>query len=210
MPELPVSEAIKKRRSIKAFKPDPIDDKILSSIMESTINAPSSWNFQPTRVIMLKSREQKEKLAAVAWHQKQITQAPVVFVYAASIRGWEQKMDKVISTAQEKGAWPDKFAGFIRESAPGFQAALGDKEREYAIKDAMISATHTALAAEAYGLGTCFMNGWDEKGVKEIIGAGDDPDIAIALVLPCGYPLETPADPGRLPQNEVIFTDFLE
>lgn len=209
MINLSVHESALKRRSVKAFKSDPIPQDILDKIIEATIAAPSSWNFQPTRIIMLESPEQKQALADVAWGQKQITQAPVVFVFAADVRGWETNMDQIINQAVELGAWPEKVGSFIRDNAPGFQSGLAEKEREYAIKDAMISATHAALAAESFGLGTCYMNGWDEEGVKKVIDAEGEEDIAIALVLPCGYADETPKFPGRLSKDQVVFTDRL-
>jgi len=79
------------------------------------------------------------------------------------------------------------------------------KSREYAIKDAMIAATHTALAAESLGLSTCYMNGWVEDQVKAVIGAGDD--LAIALLLPVGYAAEPRQNPGRLPLSATVFVD---
>lgn len=211
MKELTVAQAILQRRSVKTFKSDPIPPELLRRLIDLTLEAPSSFNLQPTRLVVVQSAEQKAALAAVAWNQKQITQAPVTMVFAVSVRGWEQTMDRIITTAVERGAWPEKFAGFIRQAAPGFQDDLATRglEREYAIKDAMIAATTCALAAESMGLGTCFMNGWDEAGVKNVIGAGEDPDIAIALVLPVGYAEVVPAHPGRLPQELTVFQDRL-
>ena len=81
--------------------------------------------------------------------------------------------------------------------------------REYAIKDAMIAATHAALAAQSFGLGSTFMNGWREDAVKAAIGAADRPEIAIAVLLPVGYPLEVPRSPGRLPPDRTVATDRL-
>jgi len=211
MPELTVAQAALQRRSVKTFKSDPIPPETLQRLVDLTLEAPSSFNLQPTRLVLVESAAQKAALAAVAWNQKQITQAPVTFVFAVSIRGWEQTMDKTLAAAVERGAWPEKFAGFVRSSAPGFQDGLAGKgvEREYAIKDAMIAATTCALAAESLGLGSCFMNGWDEAGVKQVIGAGEDPDIAIALVLPVGYPEVVPGHPGRLPQSLTVFRERL-
>lgn len=211
MAELLTSEAILHRRSVKTFKTDPIPDDVLQKIIDLTMQAPSSWNFQPTRLVVLKDPAQKQALADVAWGQKQITQAPVVFVFAVSIRGWEENMNPIIQQAVDAGVWPEKMAEFLKDSAPGFQEALAKNglEREYAIKDGMISATVAALAAEAEGLGTCYMNGWMEDGVKKIIGAEGNDDIAIALVLPVGYADVTPGNPGRLPQEKTVFVDKL-
>ncbi|MFQ3670586.1 MAG: nitroreductase family protein [Verrucomicrobiia bacterium] len=204
---LTVLEAAARRRSIKTFKSDPIPSDLLDKVLEAARQAPSSFNLQLTRVVVIRSAEQKEALAQVAWGQKQIVQAPVTLVFASAFRAWEETMDEMLEQARSSGAWPEKMVEFVRANAPGFQAALGDREREYGVKDAMIAATHAALAAESLGLGTCFMNGWEEAGVKRVIGVGEDPDVAIAVVLPVGYPESVPPSPGRLPREKVIFEE---
>ena len=205
--ELTVADSIRARRSMKSFKSDPIPEATLQELLSLMQDAPSSWNFQPTRVVMIRSMAQKEALAAAAWGQKQILEAPVTFVFAVSIRGWEKNMSEILKTGVSSGAWPQKFADWIGENAPGFQKGLGDKEREYAIKDAIIMATTLALAAQSKGYSNCYINGWDEAKVKEIIGVEGDKDIAIALLLPIGLPNSQPKHPGRLPSAKTIFTD---
>jgi nitroreductase len=205
--DLTTAESIRARRSIKSFKNDPIPEGVLQELLSLMQDAPSSWNFQPTRVVMIRSMAQKEALAAAAWGQKQILEAPVTFVFAVSIRGWEKNMGDILKLGVSSGAWPQKFADWIGENAPGFQKGLGDKEREYAIKDAIIMATTLALAAQSKGYSNCYINGWDETKVKEIIGAEGDIDIAIALLLPIGLPNSLPKHPGRLPSAKTIFTD---
>jgi len=97
--DLTAAEAIRARRSIKTFKSDPIPEPVLQELLSLMQDAPSSWNFQPTRVVMIRSKEQKEALAAAAWGQKQILEAPVTFVFAVSIRGWEKNMDEILKQA---------------------------------------------------------------------------------------------------------------
>ncbi len=205
--ELTVADSIRARRSMKSFKSDPIPEATLQELLSLMQDAPSSWNFQPTRVVMIRSMAQKEALAAAAWGQKQILEAPVTFVFAVSIRGWEKNMSEILKSGVSSGAWPQKFADWIGENAPGFQKGLGDKEREYAIKDAIIMATTLALAAQSKGYSNCYINGWDEAKVKEIIGVEGDKDIAIALLLPIGLPNSQPKHPGRLPSAKTIFID---
>ena len=205
--ELTVADSIRARRSMKSFKSDPIPEATLQELLSLMQDAPSSWNFQPTRVVMIRSMAQKEALAAAAWGQKQILEAPVTFVFAVSIRGWEKNMSEILKSGVSSGAWPQKFADWIGENAPGFQKGLGDKEREYAIKDAIIMATTLALAAQSKGYSNCYINGWDEARVKEVVGVEGDKDIAIALLLPIGLPNSQPKHPGRLPSAKTIFTD---
>lgn len=207
---LSVPEAIRVRRTTKKFKPDPIPEATLKELIELTLAAPSSFNMQQWRIIMVDDPVQKAALAKASWNQAQVVTAPVTFVFAASIRGWEKTMEYTCKTALEAGAWTQKTVDYFWKSVPGFQNGLGDKQREYAIKDAIIAATHMALAAECLGLNSCFMNGWMEEGVKEVIGAKDNPDIAIALLLPVGYGEASYCYAGRLPENLTVFRNKLK
>ena len=94
--DLTTAESIRARRSIKSFKNDPIPEGVLQELLSLMQDAPSSWNFQPTRVVMIRSMAQKEALSAAAWGQKQILEAPVTFVFSVSIRGWEKHMDRFL------------------------------------------------------------------------------------------------------------------
>ena len=208
---LTVADAILQRRSVKSFKADPIPAEILDKVLSLTLAAPSSWNIQPWRIVVVDDPAQKEALAEVSWKQKQITQAPVTLVFAVDLRGWEKTLEATFAEARRLGAWPEKVIEFFAGAIPGFQHNLESNGliREYAIKDALIAATHAALAAESLGLGTCFMNGWAEEGVKKVIGAEGNADIAIALVLPVGYPSEVPKFSGRLDTSHTVFKNRL-
>ena len=133
----------------------------------------------------------------------------MTFVFAVSLRGWEKTLEQTIKIGSDLGAWNEKTVQFFWSAIPGFQAGLAEKQREYAIKDAMIAATHLALAAESLGLNSAFMNGWMEDAVKEVIGAKDNPDIAIALLMPIGYGDSSYGHAGRLPQDVTVFQNQL-
>jgi nitroreductase len=204
---LDVPSAIIQRRSIKSFKPEPISPELLKQLVELTVAAPSSYNIQDWRIILVQDDEQKAALSAAAWNQKQIVEAPVTFVFAADATAGEQDLTPIYEQGLATGAWTEGTVNYFKTAIPQHQAGLGDKRREYAIKDAVIAATHLVLAAESLGLSTCFMNGWIEEKVKEVIGAADNPDIAIALLVPVGYAAESRRDPGRLPFAYNVFVD---
>jgi nitroreductase len=206
---LDVPRAIAQRRSIKAFKPDPIAPELVQQLVELTVAAPSSFNLQDWRIVLVQEEAQRVALSAAAWKQSQIIQAPVTFVFAADPYGWQVDLDAVCDRGMETGAWTEATVNYFKSSVPQFQAGLGDKAREYAIKDAMIAATHLVLAAESLGLSSCFLNGWIEEQVKAVIGAADDPNLAIAVLVPIGYAAEPRQNPGRLPLMRNVFVDRL-
>ncbi|MEH2076474.1 MAG: nitroreductase family protein [Nostoc sp.] len=204
---LDVPSAIAQRRSIKTFKTDPITPELLKQLVELTVAAPSSYNIQDWQIILVQDEAQKAALSAASFNQQQIIQAPVTFVFAADPNASEQNLTPIIEQALETGAWNEGTVNYFKTAIPQFQAGLGDKRREYAIKDAIIAATHLVLAAESLGLSTCFMNGWVEDRVKQVIGAGDNPDLAIAVVVPVGYAAEPRLNPGRLPFSSNVSVD---
>ncbi len=206
---LDVPTAIAQRRSIKTFKTDPIAPELLQQLVELTVAAPSSFNLQVWRIVLVMDAAQRAALAEAAWGQQQIIQAPVTFVFAADADGWQTDRPAIYQTALENGAWTQKTVDYFESAIPQFHAALGPMTREYAVKDAMIAATHLMLAAESLGLATCPMNGWIEAKVKAVIGASDDPNLAIAVLVPVGYAAEPRQNPGRLPLNYNVFVDRL-
>jgi nitroreductase len=207
---LDVPTAILQRRSIKNFKPDPIDPALLRQLLELTVAAPSSFNIQDWRIIVVQSPEQRTALGAACFNQPQILQAPVNLVFAADIKAGERDLTPILEQGLQTGAWNEGTVGYFKKAIPDFSVALGDKAREYAIKDAIIAATHAMLAAESLGLSTCMMNGWSEDKVKAVIGAENDPDLAIALVLPIGYAAEPRKNPGRMPFEFNVSLDRID
>jgi nitroreductase len=158
---------------------------------------------------MVSDPGKKAALTAAAWGQTQLATAPVTFVFAVDIRGWEKTHEQTLAIGTEQGAWSEKTCAFMQIAVPGFQSSLGEKVREYAVKDAIIAATHLALAAESLGLNSAFMNGWREDAVKEVIGAKDNPNIAIALLMPIGYGDGSYGNAGRLPHSVTVFQNQL-
>jgi len=204
---LDVPSAIEQRRSVKSFKPDAIAPELLRQLVDLTIAAPSSYNIQSWRIVLVQGDAQKAALTEACWNQPQIAQAPVTFVFAADATAGEADLTPIYQQGIATGAWTEGTVDYFKTAIPQHQTGLGDKRREYAIKDAMIAATHLTLAAESLGLSTCMMNGWLEDKVKAVIGADTDPNLAIALVVPVGYAAEPRKNPGRLPYSYNVFVD---
>ncbi len=76
---------IKKRKSIRSYKPDIVTEDDIHTLLEAARWAPSAGNKQPLEIIIVKSTEQKERLVEGAYGQKFIGQVPVVFVICADV-----------------------------------------------------------------------------------------------------------------------------
>ncbi|MHA1799379.1 MAG: nitroreductase family protein [Candidatus Helarchaeota archaeon] len=80
-----LKEIISERRSIRKFKKDRIDEKILIEIIRLATWAPSAGNLQSWDVVLISSQKMKEKLAAAAYHQNFIREASHVVIVCANL-----------------------------------------------------------------------------------------------------------------------------
>ncbi len=83
-------EVIKRRVSIRAYKPDPIPEEVLNRILEAGRLAPSAKNYQPWKFIVVKDQKVREALVPACRNQTFIAQAPIVICACALLdQAWK-------------------------------------------------------------------------------------------------------------------------
>jgi nitroreductase len=86
-------ELTKKRYSVRAYKPDPVEDEKLARILEAARLAPTAANRQAFRVIVIRTAERKDDLRRV-YGRDWFVQAPLVLcVCAVPSEAWVRKYD---------------------------------------------------------------------------------------------------------------------
>ncbi|MEM5794455.1 MAG: nitroreductase family protein [Candidatus Aenigmatarchaeota archaeon] len=81
-----VFEAIFGRRSVRSFKKEEIDDRLIGLMLYCATQAPSAGNTQDWVFIVVKNEEIKRKLAKAALDQDFIIEAPVVVVVCSDLK----------------------------------------------------------------------------------------------------------------------------
>jgi nitroreductase len=82
--DMDVYEAIKGRRSVRAFKSDDVSPEIVEKLIDAARQAPSAGNIQPWEFIIVRESETKRSLVEAASGQSFIEEAPVVIVVCAN------------------------------------------------------------------------------------------------------------------------------
>lgn len=75
-----VLEAIKTRRSVRAYSPEPIPAEVMERMRRALRFAPSACNLQPWHFIFVAQAELRRKLAQIAHDQLWMADAPVIVV----------------------------------------------------------------------------------------------------------------------------------
>src|SRR4030067_1616097 len=92
--ENPVIRAIKKRRSIRQCKEDPVPEEILDQILESGLWAPSGKNNQPWKFAFIQDPATKESLATFTHYSSIINHATVcIAVFLDHSRVYDRTKD---------------------------------------------------------------------------------------------------------------------
>lgn len=78
MSEVGILELIKSRRSIRKYKPTPVEDEKLNLVLEAARWAPSAGNRQPWEFIVVKDESMRRQVAEAAPYGWFVAEAPVM------------------------------------------------------------------------------------------------------------------------------------
>ncbi len=200
-----VSEAIRKRRSIRKFRPDPIPEEKIRLLLESARLAPSGTNTQPWRFIVIKDNDTKKKLQEAAHNQRHIGRAPVIIVCCADLKAFKEFPERVDELI-ESGALPERTREvFIPYLKKGMDTVTKDALMVAAAANVAIAVEHIVLQAVEIGLGTCWVRWYEDDKVKEILGIPEHAEVM--ALLPVGVPDEEPLQRPRLSLDKIVFNE---
>jgi len=177
-----VMEAVRKRKSIRAYKNTPVDDKTLNTVLEAARLAPSWANTQTWRFIVIKDSGIKAKLIETSLR--------------VGNRGCEALRQAPIAIA----ACAEMNRAGCRDGQP-----VTDKAGYWFMFDVALAMQNLVLVAESLGLGTVYLGGFDAQKAEEILGV--PADYCIVAMTPLGYPDEQPEAKPRKELDEIIFHD---
>ncbi len=185
-------ETLRKHRSIRKYKTDPIPKLDLQEILEASIRASTTGNMQVYSIILTSDPVKKEALWEAHFKQDMVKKAPLVATFCADFNRFNK-------WCQQRKATPgyDNFLSFMT-------AAI----------DALLVAQNFAVAAEAKNLGICYL-GTTTYMAQKIIEILDLPKAVVPVTtLVVGYPDEAPLLTDRLPIEAVVhnqtYSDYSE
>jgi nitroreductase len=175
--EKPFSQAVKERRATPSFEDVPIHNADLEKIIRAGLEAPSGYNIQPWRFVVVRDAEQKKKLSAAAFGQPKIEQASAVIVACGDPLGWKDgDLEETLRIGAQHGFDNPAEQERIRRTVSGFLGGPAGKAGGieptldlWANRQTMIAFTTMMWAAETLGYDTAPMEGFMEDQVKALL-----------------------------------------
>ena len=139
-----VIETLLQRKSIRAYEDRPIEPENREQILRATLRAPTAGNLMLYSIIDVTDQGLKDRLAVTCDNQPFIARAPMVWVFLADYQRWYDFFiaSDVASVCQQK-------------NQPMRNPEEGDLF--LACCDALIAAQNAVVAAESFGIGSCYI-----------------------------------------------------
>lgn len=173
-----LSALLARHRSIRKFKPEPVDPAFIRQVCGDAIaGASSSGNLNSVTMVLTQDPDRKQHLYELHFEQPMVLEAPLVITFCAD---WFRTREWL----RMRGA-RDNFNNLIGYHVAAF--------------DAMIVAQNVCLGFEAHGLGICYMGTTlhSMDGIAEFL---ELPDTCLPVTtIVVGHPAENPAKRDRLP-----------
>lgn len=175
-------ETIHKHASVRNYKSDPVDKKLVEEIIAAGQRASTSSNMQCYSVVVVADPDKRARLAELCNNQKHIRQAPLFLAWCADLSRLERVCDR---------------RGYkqVSENVESFLVSAVD------VALAMQNAT---LAAEFLGLGMCYI-GAIRNNPLEVVELLSLPELVFPISgMTLGWPAVEPKRRPRLPLRAIL------
>lgn len=167
--EKPLSKAIAERRSTPSFDGRPVPVADMKRILEAGLAAPSGYNMQPWRFIVVQAPDQKKRLRGASYNQAKVEEASAVIVACGDSDGWRRDLDLMLQQGRE-GGMPESYAEQARSSVPDYLSSFsGERMAGWLNKQVMLAFSFMLLTAETLGYDTAPMEGFEQDKVHEVL-----------------------------------------
>lgn len=157
-------DAIQKRRSVRHYDPSfKISDTEIQELVELAMLAPTSYNIQHWKFVVVTDPTLRAALKDAAYGQEQVTDASALVLVVSDIKAWKKDMPQKWKNVS------DEIKEFMVNRSKEFYTGNDELQRDEAIRSASFATQNLILAAISKGYDTGIMIGFDPDKVAELI-----------------------------------------
>ncbi len=196
-----IIEALEGRRSVKHYDAQYVmPEADIQKLVHLAKLAPSSFNMQNYRFVLVRDPELRRQIRAVAWDQAQVTDASLLVVLCADLNAHNKSPERYWSHA------PKAVQDILVPALTPFYEGKPQITRDEGMRSTGLAGMTLMLAARELGYESCPMVGFDAEAVAKLIRLPNDH--AISFMVAIGKQSQPGWPRGeRLPDAEVVVTD---
>jgi nitroreductase len=196
-----VITAIENRRSVKGFDPQhQMTDTEVERLMSLAMLAPTAFNIQNWRFVLVRDPELRKEIRAAAWDQAQVTDASLLVVLTANLNSWQKEPSRYWKDA------PQTVSDYLVPAIDNYYRGKNQVQRDEAMRSCGMAAMTLMLAAKEMDYDSCPMDGFDFDAVGKLINLPQDHVISMFVAI--GKKAREPwPRGGQLPMQEVVINN---
>lgn len=196
-----IFDAIRNRRAVKKFDSTHIlSEEEIEQLLTLATASPTAFNIQNWRFLLVRDPEIRKQVRAAAWNQEQVTDSSLLIILCADLSAWKNHPERYWANATQAAR------DFILPAIHDYYNEKPQVIRDEAMRSCGLAGQTIMLAAQAMGLDSCPMDGFDFDAVAKIINLPTDHIISFMIAV--GKKTQEPhPKPGQLPYAEVVKID---
>src|SRR5690606_13802818 len=164
--ESTIRTLIESRVSLNYYDPDrPVSEAQIKELVRLATLAPSAYNLQNWKFIVVQSSEAKQRLKTVAYGQQKIEAAPVTFIVCGLLEAHRQ-LPLALRPAVDAGIIAPSVSDAWVAAAARSDDGNAVPQMDEASRSASLAAITLMLAAEGMRLGSATMGGCDRVALS--------------------------------------------
>jgi nitroreductase len=193
-----VTDAIVKRRSVKAFDPQhKMTEQEIAKLMSLAMLSPTAFNIQNWRFVVVTDPVLRQQIREVSWNQAQVEEASLLIILTADLNSWAKQPERYWQNA------PKPVQDYLVPAIGNYYKDHEQVQRDEGMRSCGMAAQTIMLAAKEMGYDTCPMDGFDFDAVGKLINLPVDHTPTMFVVV--GKALKEPqARGGQLDFDEVV------
>src|ERR1700753_397562 len=122
-----LAQAIRERRATPSFDGEPIPASDLRQILDAGLHAPSGYNIQPWRFVVVQDPAQRKRLRAASYNQAKVEEASAVIVACGDRDGWRKDLDEIVRMGLA-GGMPESYAAQAQSIVPEYLSSFTEDQ----------------------------------------------------------------------------------
>jgi len=193
-----VATAIETRRAIKGFDPEHrMRQDEIDRLMSLAMLAPTAFNIQNWRFVLVQAPELRKQVRAVSWNQAQVTDASLLVVLIADLKSWEKNSERYWANVDEQ------VRNYLVTAIDQYYRGKEQVQRDEGMRSCGMAAMTLMLAAKEMGYESCPMDGFDFDAVAKLLNLPPDHTPAMFVAIGKGIKEAYPRG-GQLAMDDVV------
>lgn len=183
-----LENAMENWSSVKKFTDEEVEKEKLEKIFELTTKAPTAFNLQPYRFIVLDSEEAMEKATSSVIPVNGWVRYADKIVVLVGDKEIDVNADQVLEHKLDEDRIDEEKAQNLRKMYSDYKNRDDEFMMGWLTRNTVIPATFFMMACKTQGIGSCPVRGFDQEKLSEKLGLKESENPI--LIFSIGYPKE--------------------